>query len=79
MSGRTDILDQRSQTKESSGNRSNSGRQNRSPLAKGNLDANARILMNALQPLIEAGEIRVPRGGYIVRRTKDRVIVKRAE
>jgi hypothetical protein len=79
MSGRTDILDQPSQTKGSSGNRSNGGRQNGSPLVRGNLDANARIVMNALQPLIKAGKIRVPRGGYIIRRTKDRVIVERAE
>ena len=43
-----------------------------------NLDHNARVVTNALQPLVEAGEIRIPRGGYIVRLGHGKLIVQRS-
>lgn len=42
-------------------------------------DRNARAISDALQPLIEAGKLSVPRGGYMVRRGRGRVIIERME
>jgi hypothetical protein len=42
-------------------------------------DRNARTITEALQPLIEAGELRIPRGGYVLRRGRGRVIIERPE
>ena len=42
-------------------------------------DRNARTITQALQPLIEEGRLSIPRGGYIVRRGRGRVIVERPE
>ncbi len=43
------------------------------------VDKNARAISEALQPLIETGELRIPRGGYFVRRGRGRVIIERPE
>src|SRR5262249_24475127 len=43
------------------------------------LDKNASKIVEALQPLIEDGRLRIPRGGYIVRRGRGRVIIERPE
>src|SRR5438093_5982024 len=43
------------------------------------VDKNARAISEALQPLIEAGKLSVPRGGYMVRRGRGRVIIERLE
>jgi hypothetical protein len=40
-------------------------------------DRYARTITEALHPLIESGELRIPRGGYIVRRGRGRVIIER--
>jgi hypothetical protein len=42
-------------------------------------DKNARAITGALQALIEDGSLSIPRGGYIVRRGRGRVIVERPE
>jgi hypothetical protein len=42
-------------------------------------DKNARTITDALQPLIEGGRLSIPRGGYIVRRGRGRVIVERPD
>ena len=42
-------------------------------------DKNAGKIIEALQPLIETGRLRIPRGGYIVRRGRGRVIIERPE
>jgi hypothetical protein len=42
-------------------------------------DKNARAISDALQPLIETGKLSVPRGGYLVRRGRGRVIIERLE
>jgi hypothetical protein len=40
-------------------------------------DRNAGTIVEALQPLIETGQLRIPRGGYILRRGRGRVIIER--
>jgi len=42
-------------------------------------DKNAGKIIEALQRLIENGQLRIPRGGYIVRRGRGRVIIERPE
>jgi hypothetical protein len=42
-------------------------------------DKNARTITEALQPLIKAGRLRIPRGGYLLRRGRGRVIIERPE
>ncbi len=42
-------------------------------------DKNARAICEALQPLIEDSRLSIPRGGYLVRRGRGRVIVERPE
>jgi hypothetical protein len=42
-------------------------------------DKNARTISEALQPLIEDGKLRIPRGGYILRRGRGRIIIERPE
>lgn len=42
-------------------------------------DKNARTITEALQPLIKNGKLRIPRGGYLLRRGRGRVIVERPE
>ena len=45
----------------------------------GERDRNVQTITEALHPLIEAGELRIPRGGYILRRGRGRVIIVRPE
>jgi hypothetical protein len=40
------------------------------------VDKNAEQIVHALQPLIDDNSLRIPRGGYIVRRGRGRVIVE---
>jgi hypothetical protein len=42
-------------------------------------DKNANTIVEALQPLIENGKLRIPRGGYTLRRGRGRVIIERPE
>ena len=41
------------------------------------VDANAALIANTLEPLAKSGKLRIPRGGYLVRRGRGRVIVDR--
>ena len=45
----------------------------------GAADRNAELIVEALEPLIESDGLRIPRGGYIVRRGRGRVIVERPD
>ncbi len=40
-------------------------------------DKNAALIADTLMPFIEKNELRIPRGGYLVRRGRGRVIVER--
>ncbi len=40
-------------------------------------DKNATLIAESLQPLVKSNRLRIPRGGYIVRRGRGRVIVER--
>lgn len=40
-------------------------------------DKNSAVIAAALHPLIEKGTLAIPRGGYILRRGRGRVIVER--
>ena len=42
-------------------------------------DKNAEVIAAALWGLIEKGKLAIPRGGYVVRRGRGRVIVERPE
>ena len=42
-------------------------------------DNNAVLIADTLIPLIEQNKLRIPRGGYIVRRGRGRVIVERPD
>ena len=42
-------------------------------------DKNAALIAAALEPLIEAKKLRIPWGGYLVKRGRGRVVVTRAE
>lgn len=42
-------------------------------------DPNANRIAEALKPLIDRNELRIPQGGYLVRRGRGRVIVERAK
>ena len=43
------------------------------------LDKNAEAIVNALEPLAKTGNLRVRRGGYLVKRGRGRVIVTPAK
>ncbi len=40
-------------------------------------DKNAALIADTLVPLVEQDKLRIPRGGYLVRRGRGRVIVER--
>lgn len=40
-------------------------------------DKNALLIEQALTPLIKSDDLRMPRGGYVVKRGKGRIIVER--
>jgi hypothetical protein len=42
----------------------------------GSSDRNADAIVAALTPLINEGKLRIPRGGYLLRRGRQRVIVE---
>ncbi len=42
-------------------------------------DKNAQLIADALVPLIEQNQLRIPRGGYILKRGRRRVTVSRPE
>ena len=46
---------------------------------KATVDKNAEQIIGALEPLVETKKLRIPRGGYLVRRGRGRVIATRAK
>lgn len=42
-------------------------------------DKNAQLIADALAPLISKNQLRIPRGGYVLRRGRRRVTVSRPE
>ncbi len=42
-------------------------------------DKNAALIADTLIPLIEQNKLRIPRGGYLIRRGRGRVIVERPD
>lgn len=42
-------------------------------------DPGVAVLTSALMPLVEEGKLRIPRGGYLVRRGRGRVIIERVK
>ena len=49
-----------------------------SKVAAPTADKNAQAILNVIEPLVLEGEIDLPRGGYIIRRGRGRVIVERS-
>ncbi len=43
------------------------------------VDKNAQMIANTLGPLAQAGKLRIPRGGYVLKRGRKRVVVARPE
>ena len=46
--------------------------------AKRKVDGNAATIIDALWPLVEQGTLAIPRGGYLIRRGRGRIIVEPA-
>ena len=42
-------------------------------------DENAATIVDALWPLVQQGTLAIPRGGYLLRRGRGRIIVERAK
>ena len=42
-------------------------------------DKNAKLILETLEPLVLGNKLKIPRGGYLVRRGRGRVIVERAK
>ena len=46
--------------------------------AAAEVDGNAAKIVDALWPLVEEGRLAIPRGGYLLRRGRGRIIVEQA-
>ena len=46
--------------------------------AQADADTNAQTIVDTLWPMIEEGTLAIPRGGYLIRRGRGRIIVERA-
>ena len=46
--------------------------------AKADADTNAQTIVDTLWPLVQEGTLAIPRGGYLLRRGRGRIIVERA-
>ncbi|MDE2807335.1 MAG: hypothetical protein OXN90_02865 [Gemmatimonadota bacterium] len=44
--------------------------------ASGNADDNAATIVDTLWPLVQQGTLAIPRGGYLIRRGRGRIIVE---
>ncbi len=42
-------------------------------------DANAALIVDTLWPLVQQGAIAIPRGGYLLRRGRGRIVVEPAQ
>lgn len=47
--------------------------------AKGKPDGNAETIVDTLWPMVEQGALSIPRGGYLIRRGRGRIIVEPAQ
>ena len=47
--------------------------------ASGKADGNAATIVDTLWPLVEQGTLAIPRGGYLIRRGRGRIIVEPAQ
>ena len=47
--------------------------------AKGKPDGNAAVIVDTLWPLVQEGTLAIPRGGYLIRRGRGRVVVEAAQ
>ncbi|MDD9991917.1 MAG: hypothetical protein OXP75_08945 [Rhodospirillales bacterium] len=47
--------------------------------AKGKPDGNAATIVDTLWPMVERGALSIPRGGYLIRRGRGRIIVEPAK
>ena len=47
--------------------------------AKGKPDGNAATIVDTLWPLVQEGTLAIPRGGYLIRRGRGRIIVEPAQ
>ena len=45
---------------------------------KDGVDANAALIVDSLWPLVQQGALAIPRGGYLLRRGRGRIIVEPA-
>lgn len=46
--------------------------------AVGKADGNAALIVDTLWPMVERGALSIPRGGYLIRRGRGRIIVEPA-
>ena len=46
--------------------------------SKDSNDENAALIVDTLWPLVQQGNLAIPRGGYLIRRGRGRIIVDRA-
>ena len=49
------------------------------PGAKTKADGNAKTIVDSLWPMVEQGTLAIPRGGYLIRRGRGRIIVEAAK
>ena len=47
-------------------------------VSKGKADGNAALIVDTLWPMVEQGTLAIPRGGYVIRRGRGRIIVEPA-
>ena len=47
--------------------------------ASGKVDGNAATIVDTLWPMVQAGTLAIPGGGYLIRRERGRIIVKAAK
>ena len=47
--------------------------------AKGKSDGNAAMIVDRLWPMVQEGTLAIPRGGYLIRRGRGRIIVEPAK
>ena len=47
--------------------------------ASGKADGNAATIVETLWPMVEQGTLAIPRGGYLIRRGRGRIIVEPAQ
>ena len=47
--------------------------------AKGKTDGSAATIVDTLWPMVEQGALSIPRGGYLIRRGRGRIIVEPAK